>query len=754
MKEERGRAVKKFAFMILIVIMFSLYRNTYSYGKTEAVQHDEEKLIVIVEQNDVKEAIDRLLNTFPDLQVGFIYEEIFSGFSVSGPREQLEQLKRSWQQVKIFPSYLYQLDFEDHPLLTGSPHYPLSSQIKNSMAWIGTDAIRHIKDRYGNRLTGKGISVGIIDTGVDYNHPDLRHAYEKGYDFIDGDEEPLETAGEGYLDTVHGTHVAGVIVAKGNMQGIAPDARLYVYRALGPGGTGTTEHILAAIDRAIKDQVDVLNLSIGIDINGPDLPLSLALDTAVQKGIVAVTSSGNSGPDLWTVASPGTSHRAISVGASTPEQTVPYLQMNRQEFRLNPLSGSPSWPDQHHFFLVSGDENNTSDDLSGKLVILAAEDDRIIGDIEQAAERGARGALIFRKKSGEATLFQEQTFPIAVAHIASAAGEDLLAQAKEKALPVKIIMKTEADRIAPFSSRGPVTMTWQLKPDLVAPGVAVISTVPGGYLTLHGTSMAAPHVAGAAILVKQAHPDWSPQQIKAALMNTAKFLADGKSGDGFIVAQGAGRVQIDAAVQTKTLVLPASLNFGKTGGEPFTTIERNLHIENVSDERLRYTFLTPPRSEEISWDFPPPFYLEPGQATTITVAMRIKGEHEPHELYSGTLQLQAGTQFIHIPYGYVVEEPGYPRIMAFSFTREKEAGIYKYDVYLPGGADEFAIVLYDPEFYTFSGVLERQEGMKRGLQTNVIRPDPSIRAGMYKAIAYARKGDRYDFQEQIIQIEH
>ena len=88
----------------------------------------------------------------------------------------------------------------------------------------------------------------------------------------------------------------------------------------------------------------------------------------------------------------------------------------------------------------------------------------------------------------------------------------------------KTLIIEEKDTLADFSSRGPVTSTWEIKPDILAPGVTITSTIPGGYLSLQGTSMAAPHVAGACALIKQAHPDWGPEKIKAALMNYAKPL--------------------------------------------------------------------------------------------------------------------------------------------------------------------------------------------------------------------------------------
>lgn len=78
----------------------------------------------------------------------------------------------------------------------------------------------------------------------------------------------METKGLGNKDTFHGTHVAGIIAANGKIKGVAPNATIYAYRALGPGGSGTTEQILAAIDRAVRDKVDIINLSLGSDVNG------------------------------------------------------------------------------------------------------------------------------------------------------------------------------------------------------------------------------------------------------------------------------------------------------------------------------------------------------------------------------------------------------------------------------------------------------------------------------------------------------
>ena len=197
--------------------------------------------------------------------------------------------------------------------------------LDESVPFIGGDQARRFYDSKKQRITGKGVKVGVIDTGIDYTHRDLKQAYKGGKDLVDGDEDPMETKGTADYATFHGTHVAGIIAANGKLKGVAPEAEIYAYRALGPGGSGDTEQVLSAIDAAIEDGVDVLNLSLGNNVNGPDLPISLALNKAVDLGIVAVTSNGNSGPDVWTVGSPGTAEKAISVGASTPPMKVPYL---------------------------------------------------------------------------------------------------------------------------------------------------------------------------------------------------------------------------------------------------------------------------------------------------------------------------------------------------------------------------------------------------------------------------------------------
>lgn len=731
---------------LIILLGLVLFLKPVS-GHAEIELKDSNKVAIIELKKPMpKEDIEEMVNRLPGLKLRYVFRHIFPGFSVSGTDEDLQKLTSIGTSYQVHPSFTYTLQFQKWPIKE-------EMMTINSIAWIGTEKVRYLTDKRGRRLTGKGIKVGIIDTGIDYTHPDLRKAYKKGYDFVDHDEDPMETVGQGPYNTFHGTHVAGVIAARGFMTGVAPDVEIYAYRALGPGGSGTTEQIIAAIDRAIADQVDVLNLSLGMSVNGPDLPVSKALDAAVRKGIVAVTSSGNSGPELWTVGSPGTSQRAISVGASTPLLTVPYLEYGRERFRLVPLANAGKWARGLRFELIDGSEGFPEDlkNARGKLVLIRRGNITFTEKAENAKAAGAQAVIIYNNIDGNLLAELEKEVDLPVAVMTKNDGERLLELIDQK-IRGNIIFEKEADQLADFSSRGPVTHTWDVKPDVVAPGVAIVSTVPGGYMALQGTSMASPHVAGACALIKQAHPDWSPDEIKAVLMNTSKPLLKNENEVYYPYEQGAGRIQLDKALASTTIVQPATLLFGQTDGSALLEAVKPLTVENKGDRSLRYTFRIPRRSDLINWHFPPPFYLKPGERREIPVKMEVKTDHKENEIFNGYIEMDAGTERITIPYLYVTDEPDYPRIMSFVIGEADRPGWYRYEVYLPRGADELGIILLDPDTKRFIASLDMEKNVRRGLVTKDVKADVKIPRGSYLAVAFAKKGEREDYMEQFIDI--
>jgi subtilisin family serine protease len=312
------------------------------------------------------------------------------------------------------------------------------SRLAESVPLVAADHAWTLLDPLDLPVTGTGMTVAILDTGIDYTHADLGGCFgpgcrvRGGYDFVNDDADPID-------DNGHGTHVAGIVAANGTLRGVAPGAQLLAYKVLSAGGWGYESWIIAALEAAVDpdgdpltgDHADVINMSLG-GPGAPDSAMSEAANNAVAAGSIVVVAAGNSG-SYWSIDSPGNARDVITVAASS-----------------------------------------------------------------------------------------------------------------------------KSDLIAPFSSRGPIDGETYLKPELTAPGDAINSTVPGGrYAIFSGTSMAAPHVAGAAALLKQLLPALSPELMKSRLAGSAHSLgAD-------MHTQGAGRLDLQAATSGAGLhALPALVSFG------------------------------------------------------------------------------------------------------------------------------------------------------------------------------------------------
>ena len=747
---------------LLIAILLTLQTPKTLIHPSIPKLNQETIAIVVLEKPQSEQEIKQLIGPYKDVKLRRIFQEAIDGFSIQGSPQTIAKLAEQKHILNVSPVTQYRVETEE------------------SVKIIGGEEVRSFFDQKNERLTGKGVTVGVIDTGVDYTHPDLKRNYAGGHDLVDNDRDPMETLAQGKA-TIHGTHVAGIIAANGKIKGVAPEAKIVAYRALGPGGGGTTEQVLAAIDQAIKDKVDIVNLSLGNDINGPDLPISLALNRAVDKGIVAVAASGNSGPNVWTVGSPGTASKAISVGASTPTMEIPSLLIEgmQDKIRLQPMEGSSQWAIDRTLEVVDGGLGRKSEvkHVQGKIALIKRGTLTFSEKAANALEAGAKAVLIYNNMSGGFMGNLDTQLTIPVGSLAKGDGVILQKELKNRRVTARVLVSEERDRLADFSSRGPVTGTWEIKPDIVAPGVAINSTIPGGYLSLQGTSMAAPHVAGACALIKQAHPEWTPEQIKAALMNTAKPLEKRNADTGRVAEkrtvsegsaktsgdmlespyyrtfeQGAGRIQVNEAIKAASLVSPSSIRFGKFTSESGSH-KADLHVENTSEMVQRYSFAIPKQVEGLTWRFPLSFTLEPKQSKEITVELLVNPKVFKGKIHDGFLSLQAGRKTIQIPYLYVLEEPGYPRVMGFDFAEGDRPGEYRYEVYLPGGAEEFGIALFNPEDYRFVGFLDTLTNVKKGLIRQTISAEQLPAEGSYLVKIFAKKAGREDFIERMIVIE-
>ncbi|MDA3130297.1 S8 family serine peptidase [Aliibacillus thermotolerans] len=724
------------------------------YFTTVAIASEKEVMIVMVsEDEEIEDVQTRVLQAIPDSQIVETYQYAFQGFAVQINQSDREKLSTIHGVQRFDDVATYHVS------------------LKDSVPFIGaTNAFKQV-DENGNRLTGKGVKIGIIDTGMDYTHPDLKKNYHGGYDFVEDDDDPMEGIDREGKKTFHGTHVAGIIGANGSVKGVAPEAEIYMYRALGPGGFGSTEKILAAIERAIEDEVDILNLSLGSPINGPDWPTSVALNKAAEQGVLTVTSSGNSGPSMWSVGSPGTADQAISVGASTPPLQMPKLTLQDQPeivMEITPVEGTLPWQFKRNLPLVYGGLGLEEDlaGVKGKAVLIERGGIPLIRKIKNAQAKGASAVIIYNNVAGSFAGRTDEAIPLPVVTVSREHGDLLKKQIEAKQdvstfATVRTILEEETDHIAFFSSRGPVTQSWQIKPDVVAPGVDIHSTIPNGYLPLNGTSMAAPHIAGAAALMKQAHPEWEAHQIKAALMNTAVPLIDHQNTPYPPFVQGTGRVDVAKAMNTDTLIYPGTLSLGIWDHEEDMIQKETVTIENHSDETKTYTFHADDHDQflGISIKAPEKITLSPGEKKEVNISFTKEASAVEYSQLYGTIVVKGGREPIHIPYLLFHDEPDYPRIGAFDLRRELISRVdnnarFRYEVYLPGGADTLEIALYDPDTFTYLGVLDKQEKLKAGLHENTfLLKDAPVPEGFYRAVVYAKAGDKEEVYDTFISLE-
>ncbi len=392
------------------------------------------------------------------------------------------------------------------------------------------------------------------------------------------DSDPLDENG-------HGTHVASTIAGAdiGFGKGVAPEASLYALKVF--GAAGSTNLVVNAIewamdpngDNDMSDHVDVINLSLGSDFGPNDVndPELIAIEAASQAGVFVVASAGNAGDSSYIVGSPSVSDSALSVAASsTGYETSPFILYNDGEENTIPYttSGNPfttaitaelidvTTLEASGLFCNANVGSVPADALSGKIALISRGDCGFAEKINNAQSFGAVAAIIYNNVAGVLSMDTSgSTIPAGsilqsdgvilsgLAPISVTVGPDTLVSS--------FVSPYAADSIGIFSSRGPRGFDSKLKPEVTAPGVAIYAANMGsGTLgaTYSGTSMAAPHVAGVAALIKEAHPEWTNEQIKAAIMNTAVTLVDIGAD---VPRQGAGRVDAYAALNTDVVAV-------------------------------------------------------------------------------------------------------------------------------------------------------------------------------------------------------
>ena len=453
-------------------------------------------------------------------------------------------------------------------------------------------------------IGGETIKIAVIDTGVNFEHPDLLGIGENGkivggYDFIENDNFPQDTNG-------HGTQVAGIIAADGETTGIAPKSKILAYRVSEDGEAVSSDLIIKAIKQAMADEADIINISLGVDIIHDEI--DYAVNEAVKNGIVVVAAAGNSGPDNETIGSPGANPNAITVGATYNDidsSIVSTLQIGEEQFQVLPMLGTEIISEKIIEEIEFGGFGREQDleylDVKNKILLVErggeVEDEVVFFSEKEyvAANSGAKAIIVFNNEPG---IFYGELMHefIPENYVPSIPAVSIT---QDDGLKIKKMLNTKTigtidvfnhpDFVAMFSSRGPVSPFYE-KPDLVAPGVFVKTTSLGEkYNITSGTSYAAPHIAGAVALLLEKNPEFTPHEIKSKLITTSNLVTDPFGNEFPMNIGGAGRVNVTNAFNSELLILPSNLRFDLSTEKNSQTKNLHLNLDKL-DNQLEIKF--------------------------------------------------------------------------------------------------------------------------------------------------------------------
>ena len=474
----------------------------------------------------------------------------------------------------------------------------------------------------GAANAGRGVKVGVLDTGIDQTHPCFSDA---GYPAATqlGDRRftnnkvivakvfNMQAGVRGYTPEAvqdHGTHVAGTVgcnldtpaTVRGvdipyDVSGVAPAALLGNYNVFPADVLSVrTEDLVDAMEEAYADGMDVINMSIGGNASGAQDLGTVAVDNLDRANMVVAVAAGNAGPGHYTVESTGSAERALTAGASTVGHFVgPTITVGGSSYPATvgdfPVVPSPLTAPAG---VITGSVNGLglacdalpAGSLTGKIAVFSRGTCSFATKLRRVQDAGAVAGVIVNNVAGDpiapggdATVQPQPTIPAYMVGKDAAAG---LAGANGQSATIgsdlSYFLSGNDNIMAGFSSQGPTdTAERRVKPDVVAPGVNVLSSIPashcGGdtdcWAFMQGTSMATPHLAGMAAVVRGARPGWTAEQVRSAIVNTAADgvltrYTDGTTVERDVNVSGSGLANLVTAVEARVALGPVSTSFG------------------------------------------------------------------------------------------------------------------------------------------------------------------------------------------------
>ncbi len=664
-------------------------------------------------------AVAQVRAAIPQAQIQEHYSILLDGFTVQLPAKALPKLARLRAVTKIYPSLTYTRTMDRGPSVIHATDLQAATGdkgqgMKIAVVDTGVDPSSPFLDPTGfayppgfpkgdaKQTTAKVIVARVFPGSV--RDANSNKAFDK--------TEP------------HGTHVSGIAAgdegtnapagpdhpATPNLSGVAPKAWIGNYRVFTVptplGHQANTPEIVHAFEAAVTDGMNVINFSGG----GPETdPANDALIEAVHNttlaGVVPVIASGNDRDDfgLGTAGSPGTAPDGISVAATSNSHVfAPALSVVGgppslgavpiQAYRppavwastdqtlvdVSSIVGTDGKPVDTHLCGPATDPNSglgnlPKGSLTGKLALVSRGVCSFISKAERAAIGGAAGVILIDNRFGEANGIPT-LLPIPAGMVSDLDGKNLRAYATANggratirvSADIKEIQTGRSGVITSFSSAGPTDFGHFLKPDISAPGLDVLSSTPPAttgstFSVFAGTSMATPHIAGAAALLLQRHPTWSPWQVKSALMSTAgpAWGDTARTQEAPVLLEGAGLANVATADNPKLFTDPQSLSFERI--DVSTGDQRRSMLVTLSDAgggAGTYAVSLAPQSATagVTIDVPGSITVTPNGDVAVPVVVRAAGGATTGENYGFIVVSGNGVQR-RVPYGFLVERP-------------------------------------------------------------------------------------------------
>jgi minor extracellular serine protease Vpr len=651
-----------------------------------------------------------LRRAIPEAVVQERFRIVLDGLTVSLPARRLPQLARLAFVTRIYPSVRYTLADNRSPQLLGADALAATTGARGDGVKIGIVDDGIDQENVFFSPTGFRYPPGFPKGNAAYTTPKV----------IVARAFPGPRAGKpGRLpldrkSSFHGTHVAGIAAgdagtrapagpdhpAVAGLSGVAPRAWLGNYRVFTVptpiGHVANTPEIVAAFDAAVADGMDVINFSGG---GAQTDPANDALIETVRNvaaaGVVAVIAAGNDRDDFGagTVGSPGTAPDAITVAAVSNDQVfgptlsgtlagaptaIPY---EPDDDALKP--GGATLVDvatvggaEPHLCGPEGDPNGDANplaprSLSGEIVLVSRGVCTFATKASRAVAAGAAGIVLVDNRPGEADQIPVR-LELPAAMVSDLDGARLRAylDAHGGRAPIRVdtrIADTITDRggvITSFSSAGPSPFGHALKPDVAAPGGQVLSSTLGSYgpfAVFDGTSMATPHIAGAAALLRGLHPGWSPGQVKSALVSTAgpAFADTARTTEASVLLEGGGLASLPRAADPQLFTDPASLSLGDldlTKGD--ASVAQLVRLTDAGGGAGTWTVSLRPHSASDGAELvlPGTVSIPPGGEADLPVRAQAPADATPGADY-GFVVLSRGDVSRRIPYAFFVTHP-------------------------------------------------------------------------------------------------